>query len=116
LKQRLSAPLEGSPAAQDSKAPVAAKETIQAAADLRNLQGKIEGLLKDVETFQALSKTTDSFYTFLPVTWKELKDGDLAFKRGREGSTGGATSSCRINLSLDGFGSLSILVLMNNRD
>jgi len=116
LKQRLSAPLEGSPAAQDSKAPVAAKETIQAAADLRNLQGKIEGLLKDVETFQALSKTTDSFYTFLPVTWKELKDGDVAFKRGREGTTGGISSSCRINLDLAGFGSLSILVLMTNKD
>jgi len=116
LKQRLSALLENSPAAQVSKTLAAAKETAQDVAALRNMQGKIEGLLKDVETFQALSKTTDSFYTFLPVTWKELKDGDLAFKRGREGSTGGATSSCRINLSLDGFGSLSILVLMNNRD
>ena len=116
LKQRVSAPLEGSPGAQDLKAPVAAKETVDDAAALRNLQGKIEGLLKDVETFQALSKTTDSFYTFLPVNWKELKDGDVAFKRGREGATGGTTSSCRINLDLAGFGSLSILVLMNNRD
>jgi hypothetical protein len=116
LKQRFSAPLEGSPAAQDSKAPAAAKEAIHDAAALRNLQGKIEGLLKDVETFQALSKTTDSFYTFLPVTWKELMDGDLAFKRGREGTTGGRSSSCRINLDLAGFGSLSILVLMNNND
>ncbi|HXW68358.1 MAG TPA: flagellar hook-length control protein FliK [Dissulfurispiraceae bacterium] len=116
LKQRFSAPLENSSAAQDSKTPAAAKETVQDVAALRNMQGKIEGLLKDIETFQALSKTTDSFYTFLPVSWKELKDGDLAFKRGREGATGGTTSSCRINLSLDGFGSLSVLVLMNNRD
>ena len=116
LKQRFSAPLEGSQAVQDSKAPAAAKETVNDAAALRNLQGKIEGLLKDVETFQALSKTTDSFYTFLPVTWKELKDGDVAFKRGREGAAGARSSSCRINLDLAGFGSLSILVLMNNRD
>ena len=116
LKQRLSASLESNPAAQDSKAPTAVKETVQDAAALKNLQGKIEGLLKDVETFQALSKTTDSFYTFLPVTWKELKDGDVAFKRGREGATGGRSSSCRINLDLAGFGSLSILVLKNNSD
>ena len=116
LKQRFSVTPEGSPAVQDSKAPVAAKETIQDATALRNLQGKIEGLLKDVETFQALSKTTDSFYTFLPVTWKELKDGDVAFKQGREGATGGRSSSCRINLDLAGFGSVSILVLMNNKD
>jgi hypothetical protein len=116
LKQRFSEPLEGSQAAQYSKTSVGAKETIQDAAALRNLQGKIEGLLRDVETFQALSKTTDSFYTFLPVTWKELRDGDVAFKRGREGATGGRSSSCRINLDLAGFGSLSILVLMNNKD
>ncbi|MGO9014992.1 MAG: flagellar hook-length control protein FliK [Dissulfurispiraceae bacterium] len=116
LKQRVSAPLENSPAAQDSKAPVAAKETVDNAAALKTLQGKVEGLLKDVETFQALSKTTDSFYTFLPVNWKELKDGDVAFKQGREGATGGTTSSCRINLNLAGFGSLSIMVLMNNKD
>ncbi len=116
LKQRLSSPLEGSTAAQDSKAPAAAKETVNDAAALKNLQGRVEGLLKDVETFQALSKTTDSFYTFLPVNWKELKDGDVAFKRGREGATGGRSSSCRINLDLAGFGSLSILVLMTNRD
>ncbi len=116
LKQRVSALPEGSPAAQDSKVSVSAKETAGEPAAFKNLQGRIEGLLKDVETFQALSKTTDSFYTFLPVTWKELKDGDVAFKRGRAGATGGTTSSCRINLDLAGFGSLSVLVLMNNKD
>ncbi len=116
LKQRVSALPEGSQAAQDSKVSVSAKETASDPAAFKNLQGRIEGLLKDVETFQALSKTTDSFYTFLPVTWKELKDGDVAFKRGRAGAAGGATSSCRINLDLAGFGSLSILVLMNNKD
>ncbi len=50
------------------------------------------------------------------MNWKELKDGDVAFKQGRESATGGTTSSCRINLDLAGFGSLSILVLMNNND
>ncbi len=116
LKQRVSVPLENTREAQDPKAPVAVRETVDSAAALKTLQGKIEGLLKDVETFQALSKTTDSFYTFLPVNWKELRDGDVAFKKGREGAAGGTTSSCRINLDLAGFGSLSILVLMNNKD
>ncbi|MBF0558524.1 MAG: flagellar hook-length control protein FliK [Nitrospirae bacterium] len=116
LKQRLSAPTETSQPAQDSKAPAAATETAHTAT-LKNLQGKIEGLLKDVETFQALSKTTDSFYTFLPVDWKALKDGEVSFKRGRTGAGGGgASSSCRINLDLHNFGNLSVLVLMHNKD
>jgi len=115
LKERLSVPPDSIRAAQDSTATAALKETAHAAA-LKNLQGKIEGLLKDIETFQALSKTTDSFYTFLPVNWKELKDGEVAFKKGRAGTGSDTSSSCRVNLDLDKFGTLSILVLMHKKD
>ncbi len=116
LKQRLAVSAEIRQAPQDAKAPVGAKEMVRDSAALKGLQGTIEGLLKDVETFQALSKTTDSFYTFLPVNWKELKDGELSFKRGRAGTTGGDSCSCRINLDLADAGNLSILVLMHNKD
>jgi len=115
LKQRLPVLAQSSPAARDSKAPAYATETANMAV-LKNLQGRVESLLKDIETFQALSKTTDSFYTFLPVDWKALKDGEVSFKRGRSRSGGGNSSSCRINLDLDKSGTLSILVLMHNKD
>ncbi|MBF0506628.1 MAG: flagellar hook-length control protein FliK [Nitrospirae bacterium] len=116
LKQRLSMVPDGSRPAQGPGASVSAKDTVHDAVALKNLQGTIEGLLKDIETFQALSKTTDSFYTFLPVNWKELKDGEVSFKRGRAGTAGGSSCSCRINLDLAESGNLSILVLMNNKD
>lgn len=116
LKERLLMAPNGSRPAQDPGAPASAKDTVHDAVVLKNLQGTIGGLLKDIETFQALSKTTDSFYTFLPVNWKELKDGEVSFKRGRAGTSGGASCSCRINLDLAGSGNLSILVLMNNKD
>lgn len=71
----------------------------------------INALIRDIETFQLLSKTTDSFYTFIPLNWKEILDGNLCFKKGR-GGQGGASYSCRINLDLDRFGKLSAVILM----
>lgn len=75
----------------------------------------VDGLLKDIETFQLLSKTTDSFYTFLPVQWDNLKDGEIAFKRGARDAKG-ASYSCRMNLDLEDQGKLTITVLMYNKD
>jgi hypothetical protein len=75
----------------------------------------IDGLIKDIETFQVLSKTTDSFYTFLPIGWQELKDGEVSFKRGRSDAKG-ISYSCRINLDLERFGKLSVIVIMYNKE
>ncbi|MDI6801700.1 MAG: flagellar hook-length control protein FliK [Thermodesulfovibrionales bacterium] len=75
----------------------------------------VDGLLKDIETFQALSKTTDSFYTFLPVAWRELKDGEVSFKKGQSDFKG-SVYSCRINLDLERFGRLSVVVMMYNKE
>ncbi len=77
----------------------------------RNLLGQVNGLLRDVETFQFLSKITDSFYTFLPIAWKELREGEIAFKK-RKTDSEGTSHFCRIMLDLETFGKLLIIVLM----
>jgi len=82
---------------------------------VKNLASQIDGLLKDIGTFQLLSKTSDSFCTFLPVRWKELKDGEIEFKKGNKDPEGNNSCSCRIQLDLEEFGSLSIMVLMHNK-
>jgi hypothetical protein len=71
----------------------------------------VDGLLRDIETFQLLSKLTHSFYTFLPFLWKGLKEGDIAFKRGR---SGGAEQShyCVMNLDFDALGRITIVAMM----
>jgi len=74
------------------------------------LTQQVDGLLKDIETFQLLSKATASFYTFLPLDWKQLRDGDIAFKQGGD-MRRGTVSSCRINLNLSDAGHLSVLVM-----
>ncbi|MEW6738296.1 MAG: flagellar hook-length control protein FliK [Nitrospirota bacterium] len=98
------------------------KETLKgfSTADLTPTQREIavrviDGLIKDIETFQVLSKTTDSFYTFLPISWQELKDGEVSFKRGRSDAKG-ISYSCRINLDLERFGKLSVMVMMYNKE
>ncbi len=71
----------------------------------------IDGLLQDVETFQLLSKLTDSFYTFLPFVWKGLKEADLAFKRSGDGP-GGRSYYCLVHLELEELGKLDIVAMM----
>lgn len=79
------------------------------------LAQQVDGLLKDVETFQLLSKTTESFYTFLPINWQQLRDADIAFKQASGGVRGGLYS-CRINLELEEDGRVSVMIMKNGPD
>jgi len=82
---------------------------------LKNATSAVDSILKDIGTFQLLSKTTESFYTFLPVSWQQLNDGEIAFKQNKGG--GSAPSfSCRLNLDLDNLGRLIIMVLFQNNE
>ncbi len=116
LKQFIAEKVEDASGNLSVKGTAAASQGIQDAAPAKNIQGTIEGLLKDIETFQALSRTTDSFYTFLPISWKELRDGEISFKRGQGSAEGRSSYSCRINLDLQELGNLSVMVIMHNRD
>ncbi len=75
----------------------------------------IDGLVKDIETYQALSKTTDSFYTFLPLNWNELKDGEIALKKG-SGHANSPSHSCRLRLDLEHLGKISIMIFIYGRE
>jgi hypothetical protein len=84
-------------------------------AALKVATGAIDSILRDIDSYQLMSKTTGSFYTFLPVSWQELKDGEASF-RSNSGDEKTATSSCRLNLDLEQFGKLSIMVLMHGNE
>ena len=75
----------------------------------------VDGLLQDIESFQLLSKLTDSFYTFLPIAWKGLKDGEIAFKRNAAGP-GGTSHYCLIRLDFEQLGKLTIVAMLQGRD
>jgi hypothetical protein len=76
---------------------------------------EVNSLLKDLEIFQFLSKVSDSFWTFLPVQWKELRNGDLVFKR-RTAPNGDASYSCGIHLDLGEMGLVSVFIVSQFKD
>jgi hypothetical protein len=81
---------------------------------LQQFQGGVDDVLKDVETFQLLSKISDSLYTFLPIQWEGLKRGELVFKRRLQ--SGRTSYSCVIHLDLERLGPVSVLLFMQSRD
>lgn len=111
----LKAAIDGGEIDGSVKAPTSHQAESTRAASQPTLAQQVDSLLKDVETFQLLSKTTESFYTFLPIHWQQLRDADIAFKSGAAGK-GGKLYSCRINLDLEQDGRVSVMIMKNNAD
>ncbi len=77
-------------------------------ADLRELSDKF---LRNIEFFQLSSRMNDILYTYLPVSWHEMKDGEISFKR-RE-TEGNSSYACDINLDLEPCGKISASVTLH---
>lgn len=73
--------------------------------------GMVDKLIRNVEFFQLTSQVNDAIYTFLPLTWQELKEGELSFKKGRDNR--GESYTCEINLDLEPAGKLSVAVTLH---
>lgn len=110
--QALSESLEAGQAKVTQKAEATSMKT----AESSQLLQKIDSLLKDIETFQTLSKATNSFYTFLPLDWKGLKEGTISIKKGKPKPGGLSPYSCRIDLDLQELGAVGVLVMKYGRD
>jgi flagellar hook-length control protein FliK len=74
----------------------------------------IDTLVKDIETFQLLSKISESFHTFLPIHWDELKRGELVLKKRKQSKE--SFYSCGIHLNLEKLGSVSVFLFMQSGD
>ena len=80
------------------------------------LMESVEGMLKEIELNQLLSKTSSSWITFLPLLWKGLAEGRVAFRKGGGGRGGqGGEPRCVLELHLEEWGALGISVTMRNR-
>jgi|GEM_PF-1869060 hypothetical protein len=70
----------------------------------------VSRLIRNIEFFQLTSKLNEILYMFLPVSWEELNDGELSFRKNTDGKKESYT--CDINLDLEPFGRLSVSVTM----
>ncbi len=80
---------------------------------IAELSSTTDNFIKHIEFFQFTSKFNDMFYTFLPVLWDDLKDGEFVFKKDRR--QGKKAYSCGINLDLEALGKLSISVTISDK-
>jgi len=80
----------------------------QAGFKASDMSDMVEKFVKNIEFFQLTSRVNDMFYTFMPVLWEGLKDGEFLFKKnkGRENDS----YACDINLDLERLGKLSVSV------
>ena len=87
----------------------------RSAGGLEKLLPMVEGLLRDIELFQLLSKLTGSFYTFLPLIWRGLREGDIAFKRSRSRGSE-PIHYCVLNLDFEVLGRLLVVAMLHDGD
>ncbi len=74
------------------------------------VSGVVDRLLKNIEFFQLSSRVNDVLYTFLPLTWQEMRDGEITFKQ--ETRSGSRAFTCDINLDLVTLGRLAVSITL----
>lgn len=72
----------------------------------------LNSVLSNIEFYQLQSKLTDSLQFFLPLIWKELRDGELIFRESDSGKPGENSFSCSINLDLERTGKIRVNLLL----
>ena len=68
----------------------------------------VEKVLRNIEFFQLSSRAENVFTMFLPVQWDGLRDGELTFRKKKDG--GRPTYSCDVSLDMDPLGKVSFSV------
>ena len=77
------------------------------------LSKTVERFLDNIEFYQLTSKLNDMLYTFLPIAWEGLHDGELMFRKNKGSRKNSYT--CDINLDLETLGRLSVSITITDR-
>jgi len=79
-----------------------------------NLSTAIDKLIKNIEFFQLQSRLNDSLQVFIPLIWKDLRDGEVIFRESSRGKPEERAYSCIVNLDLEGTGRIMAHILMQS--
>jgi len=66
----------------------------------------IDRFIKNIEFYQLSSNINDMLFTFVPIIWKDMLDGEMTFKRDKEGNA----FTCDIKLDLVKLGMINVSV------
>jgi len=78
------------------------------------LIGALNTVLRNIEYYQLQSKLTDTLQYFLPLVWKQLRDGELILREYDTGKPGERTYACTVNLDLERAGKVQASLLKQN--
>ncbi len=70
-------------------------------------------VLRDIESYQMLSKLTGGIFSYIPVFWEDLKRGDIFMKKGSRGKN---IYFCRIDLDFKNLGKVFTGVFLFGKD
>lgn len=65
--------------------------------------------LTQIQMHQLISYANSSINTYMPYTWEGLRDGSVAFKKGKDDSF-----YCQIDLELKMYGKLNMMLMLTN--
>lgn len=74
--------------------------------DISNLSNKI---ITNIEANQLLSFANNSINTYIPYAWESLKEGNIAFKKGKDD-----TFFCQLDLNLKVYGRVNMMLMLTN--
>jgi hypothetical protein len=75
---------------------------------IAELSTQVSRCIRHIEFFQLTSRVQDMFYTFLPLLWDDLRDGEMLFRKDRR--DGKEAYTCDLNLDLVSLGLISLSV------
>ncbi len=79
----------------------------------QDFEEAVDKIMKNIEFFQVSSRINDMFYTYLPVSWQQLREGELSFRRRKEEE--GESYTCDLNLDMEAAGKVSASVTLFGR-
>jgi hypothetical protein len=75
------------------------------------LLGALNMVLRNIEFYQLQSKLSDSLQFFLPLVWKQLKDGEIIVREYDRGDPGERSYACTVNLELEHIGKIRVVLV-----
>ena len=86
-------------------------EHLRSSANPDELLGALNTVLHNIEFYQLQSKLSDSLQFFLPLVWKQLRDGEIIVREYDRGSPGERSHACTVNLDLEHIGKIRVLLV-----
>lgn len=83
-------------------------EHIRTSVNTDDLLGALNTVLRNIEYYQMQSKLTDTLQFFLPLIWKELRDGEVILRQYDRGRPGESSYACTVNLDLERAGKVKV--------